>query len=382
MRVLYILQNTSVDGSLMSFMSMASEMRNRGVEIAVVAPDMLYEIPLFCKFLEGNVTLNYKLKLEWSCIYSNKNLLSKLRRAVVGLPLKIIRDTIRLNRIVKKCAPDIIHTNTGIIHIGWIVAKMNKLPHVWHLREYQDADFSLRTYPNQWLFRKMLRKSVVITVSDNVRHHFRLKPSEAIVIYNGVVSLNEIKPTPQKEKTFFVASRISKEKGHQEIVEAFNSFATNHKSYRLLIAGDTKHKFAQELETYTKTLANGNKIIFLGQLDRKGIEHNMRNATATVVASTREAFGRMTAEAAAYGCLIIGNKTGGTKEILNAVGGIPYDSAQPKALDDAMCQVADMPIDTYNTIVRNAAEKAKALFTTEAYGRNIWNVYSSILNIR
>ena len=43
--------------------------------------------------------------------------------------------------------PDIIHTNTGVIHEGLKVAKRLKIPHVWHLREYQDKDFNWEAFP-------------------------------------------------------------------------------------------------------------------------------------------------------------------------------------------------------------------------------------------
>lgn len=37
---------------------------------------------------------------------------------------------------VRRFAPDIIYTNTGVVPIGAILARLLRVPHVWHLREF------------------------------------------------------------------------------------------------------------------------------------------------------------------------------------------------------------------------------------------------------
>ena len=84
--------------------------------------------------------------------------------------------------------PDIIHTNTGVIHEGLKVAKRLKIPHVWHLREYQDKDFNWEAFPCFSAYCQMLRKSYVITITNDIKAHFGLLDFPySRTIYNGVI---------------------------------------------------------------------------------------------------------------------------------------------------------------------------------------------------
>ena len=126
--------------------------------------------------------------------------------------------------MVIKIKPDIIHTNVGVIHEGFHVAKELGIPHVWHLREYQTKDFKYFIYPTFDRFVSYLRETNVITITDDIKKHFGLTSlSTAHTIYNGIFFSNECIIQKSKENYFLMASRISPEKGHADAIKAFSN---------------------------------------------------------------------------------------------------------------------------------------------------------------
>ena len=107
--------------------------------------------------------------------------------------------------IVREEKPDLIHTNVGVIQEGYFVAKFLRIPHVWHLREYQDKDFNLQVLPSLKTFRKMLQKSNVITITEDIQKYFGLyNISTARNIYNGILHQDEVRNIQPKENFFSV----------------------------------------------------------------------------------------------------------------------------------------------------------------------------------
>ena len=48
------------------------------------------------------------------------------------------RATKKVINYIQEVKPNIIHSNVGPIDIGYKAAKKLRIPHVWHIREYQD----------------------------------------------------------------------------------------------------------------------------------------------------------------------------------------------------------------------------------------------------
>ena len=103
----------------------------------------------------------------------------------------------------------------------------------------------------------------------------------------------------------------------------------------------------------------------------------MKRAKALIVASKAEGFGRMTAEAGFAGCLVIGKNCGGTKEILQNMGGFPYESNSE--LLAAMRKVADMPDEEYRSFAANCQDKANQSYSLEAYTNRVISIYKKVV---
>ena len=107
-----------------------------------------------------------------------------------------------------------------------------------------------------------------------------------------------------------------------DIIWAFALFFRKHVDYKLLIAGFGNESYIAQCVDLAKKLGCEKNVLFSGYVE--DVRPLMDNATALVVASYNEGFGRMSAEACFRGCLLIGRNTGGTKEIMDSVGGFPF----------------------------------------------------------
>ena len=363
-------------GATISFFNMVKGLRARGLEMTVVIPkhDAIIE-----KELQDWGLDVYICPLIMSIWGGEQKWYKKYLLLFPKILKKEYKKCLSYNKlcdIVKMVNPDIIHTNTGVIQEGYNCAKKYGIPHVWHLREYQDRDFHWQIYPSKKRFEKYLSDSYVVSITKDILHHFHLDQNHhAQTIYNGVLSKKEACLYWPKKKYFLCASRISPEKGHEETIKAFARFYKRHSDYQLCILGFGKEAYIQKLKNLARDLKCDDAISWMGfQSDIKGYMHQ---ATALIVASHYEGFGRMTAEACFCGCVVIGRDTGGTQEILNRTGGLFFDDEIE--LQNRMEEVIAWDEGKYIPIVQNAQKTAIELYSVESNVDQIYNLYNEIL---
>lgn len=377
MSILYILNSGSMDGASISFLNLLKGMRDKGFECHVVIPRKSLINPIFIKELELLKVRFYIIPVYFSIrnvkTVGSRNVKYLINSFFVIKKIKKVESYIRLYRLIKKIRPDIVHTNVGIIHQPFMICEKLGIRHIWHLREYQDLDFKWEILPTFEIFCEMLKRTEVITITDDIRRHFHLESySNVYTIYNGVLDIKDAKLIFPKEKYFLCASRISKEKGHYDVINAFAAFYREHPDYKLLIAGYGNDVYLNELKSLAKKLKCSNAVLFLGYC--KNVYLLMHKAKALIVASYYEGFGRMTAEALFCGCLVIGRNTGGTKEILDYTGGLMFQGCFDN-LQQKMNEVVSMSEDKYCSLVSKCQNRAITKYSNEMYIENIYKLY-------
>ena len=376
MKVLYILHSTVMGGATLSFFTMIKGLKELGITPIVVIPANKKINPFFLKEVE-------KIQLQYEKVYLCQSVsfetngfnlyIQKIKRQL--LPLRKKYSYICLKQLVKKIKPDIIHTNTGVIHEGFIVARELGIPHVWHLREYQELDFKLKTYPSFDFFCKLLKQSFTISITKGINEYFKLTHCEkAKVIYNGIFDKDHVCYFP-KEKYFLCASRISPEKGISDVILAFNDFQQEHNDYKLLIIGAGNKKYIETLRHIADNSSCKNSVQFIGFVEN--VIPYMAKAKALVVASHNEGFGRMTAEACFCGSLVIGRNSAGTKEILEQTGGIFFNNIAE--IKKAMQIIAEMPEEEYKKQALHAQNIAVQTYSIENNVNQVYSFYMHIL---
>lgn len=240
LKVLFILHSSSVDGSLLSSIDLIGALQAHDLEIQIAGKKELLRLPIFSDFLKRtkirfhpvNIFLSYKEKKRI------KNSFFYFKFVLGRLPKKIY-SLFSLLRVVKSFSPDIVHTSTGVVQEGFFASQILSIPHVWHLREYQDKDFGFQFYPSKTVFESLLKYSFSIPITRDIQKHFNLTENNSKVIYDGVdYEKDVLKHNHQKKSKYFLcASRVSPEKGHEETIQAFAKFIVNNPEYELKIAG-------------------------------------------------------------------------------------------------------------------------------------------------
>lgn len=375
MKILFILHSTIMGGATISFLNLVAGLREKDYSIAVVAPELKEE---FVCELERLGIQYYRCPIVMSVLwpnYANKSSFKKIRYRL-GLLRKKWKSCKELSLIVRKEAPNVIHTNVGVVHEGFLISRYYGIPHVWHLREYQDKDFGWRVFPSKLLLKLMLRKSYVVSITKDVHRHFGLlETNKHKVIYNGVFPEEYASLSLPKERFFLCASRISREKGHEEVIKAFSVFYKCYPEYKLVILGFGDDGYLSSLKEQCSQMGCGDAVCFVGY--QRDVKPFMKSAQALIVASQYEGFGRMSAEAAFSGCVLIGRNTGGTKEILDSVGGYAFDTTDE--LVSNMKKVAEMPIEDYREEALMSQKKAKALYSNEKNVQLMDEFYHSMI---
>ena len=384
MKILYILNSANIfGGSTKSFLRYFHPLieNHDDIEAIICASHEMKEW-----------SANHKKKIKYYKVnpkfytYPSTHSFKDTLQFIPKLIAKTIANYIEYRKIVKiarKERVDIIHTNVSVINIGYLAAKKLNIPHVYHLREFQTSDFGMKIIPSFSKFTQRLQVNwnYNICITKAIQQHYGLNDNNSKVIYNGVKSLKYTPTTKEKQPYFLFVGRLEESKGIEDVIEAFGKATTANSSYNLLIAGDTNDfTYKEKLHNLSKATGKSERIKFLG--NRQDVEQLMQQATAIIIASKREAFGLITAEAAFNRCLIIGKYTGGTKEQINngvAVcgikSGIEYNTLEE--MRTILGDVAERPND-YTEIVDSAYKTALKLYSIESFVNSIYHYYLSI----
>lgn len=382
MKILFINNTKDFPGSAISLLNLFKGLKAKGVELILAGPKL--ESALFQEKL-------MELNVPYITIYNHKNIWPKIRKgslkdriiSYILWPSKIIRLQFHIiyaksciYRIIETYKPDIIHSNSGVIHEGVICAKKRGIPHLIHLREYQDLDFGMCIYPSKSSFERLLRDTYVITITKDILYHFNLqKYPKARVIYNGIYPEEMVAWKWPKEKFFLCCSRINPGKGHDDVIKAFSNFAKQQPDYRLKILGNGPDDYIKYLKQLAVNLGCEEKIEWEGFSDNP--YKYMIKAKSLIVASLSEGFGRMTAEASFAGCIVIGRNTGGTREILQNTGGYLFDTND--GMERAMHQVAELNEIKYKEMIVKSQNYSVNNYSNESNVENTYNFYMDVI---
>lgn len=391
MKILFLTATLNWVGASISVLNLLKGLRRRGVDCFVVTSSD------YC--IDKKMTDAFeKIGVQWTSIHfywdtSNPKTITGIKSLAYAAlhpfrmqkakkarqEAKRARNTAKekLEEIIRDYHPDIVHTTVGEIGIGYEVCQKLGVKHVWHLREYQDKDFGWHIYPTKEKFCERLRKSdAVITITDGIRSYFNLADCpHAVTIYNGIYNHDDVCLDFPKEKYFLSASRIVEAKGIMDVVKAFSLFHQSYPDYKLLLAGMGDEAYINAIKASAEYLSCSDNIEFLGH--RSDVGSLMQKATALMVGSYNEGFGRMTAEAMFRGCIAIGRNTAGTKEIINQTDGFLFDNVEEMA--DEMKRVADMTQEEYRKVATHAQALAANLFSNENYVQSVMKVYQKVL---
>lgn len=383
MKIIYILSSSrGVGGASKSFLNLARGVKALGNDVLVVLPDNkgLYE--LLSK--EGFEVSAFRYEFD-----RIPNII-KFRDLIMFFP-RLARTKIRnykaakrLEGICRTFCPDIIHSNVSPITIGIKPARKLGIAHIFHIREYGDKDFEIKI-PG---FGKKLKHSHSISITKDIAAYRNvLNRSGHTVIYNGILSTDAIRFNPNKERFFFYAGRLTRLKGVADLIEAYLLYAkTVSDPIPIYLAGrapdDTEAAMVVELKRRIDTAGLSEKVIWLGEIEN--VSDYMFRATATIVPSHFEGFGRVLAEAMFNGSLTIGRNTAGTKEQfdngVNLAGReIGFRFNNTEELAKAMNKIDSQGIESFYDLIQESQKVVESLYSTEQNVAKTIGFYNEII---
>lgn len=385
MKILFLLSGTnSLDGSTKSFLNLLNYLECKNIEAHVVCPnrDGVYKI------LTNRNIPTYYIKYR----FSTPPIARGIMNLVKYIPRLLLRNVFnatalsKLNKIVEIVAPDIIHSNSSVIKVGYDVARSFQIPHVFHIREYGDLDFNLNTSYITNLVKEGKSYSISIT-KDIARHKGIMGSPYNTVIYNGIVNSNKLRLNEKKEKYFLYAGRIEPTKGIADLVDAYIAYnKLANRKFKLLIAGGIPKAYLNYCEKLRDKIAQSNiaeSVIWMG--DVENLDEYFYNAAAVIVPSVNEGFGRVMVEAMANGCVCIARNTGGSKEQLDnglqiCKEEIAYRFSSIQELVQSMLMISEestVPVK----MIENSQRVIQTLYSQEKYGQQVLTLYKSIAEI-
>ena len=386
MKIAYILSSTTpLGGASKSFKTMLSGLMKFGVEPVIIVPD---KKGLYKEFKKQGISvyaLRYKLN-----IYPELGTLKKVIEFIPRIIVKYFLNTIashQLAAILCQEHADIVHTNVGVINIGFAASRKALLSHIYHIREYGDLDFNMNVFPSKKNFQKELNmsQSYTICITRDIQQYYQQTGKDTSrVIYNGIKPAMNGCVHNKKKDYLLYAGRIEPAKGLYELLVAYADYLKKTpKAIPLYITGIVHDEnYWKDIQVYIQESQLEKLVRYLGQ--RSDIEIIMQQARAIIIPSHFEGFGRCMPEAMFNGCLSIGRNTGGTKEQLdnglrlqgNEIA-LRYDTTSE--LTQFLCEISQSPIAHYQPMIERAFQTVNQLYTEENNARETYQFYQTIL---
>lgn len=281
----------------------------------------------------------------------------------------------RLRKIVEQENIQLIHSNSGVVTIGYTLAKRCGLKHVWHLREFQDLDFGFTPFTGWKRLLTMVQNSdAAIAITNAVAAHFGISENDGChVVYNAVKKSADICYVTEKSETILFCGYVTPNKGAEKALDIFIGFHKEHPEYKLYYLGSVNENYKDYLKQKAERHGVACAVKFLGY--KNDSKTYMKKASALLMCSRNEALGRVTIEAMFYGCPVLGFSSGGTKELISD----GYNGFLFSSTDEAIAKLNIVVSHDNKRIIDNAHEFVKNNFTEEVYGEKILSIYKSLL---
>ena len=386
MKILFVHQDHCLYGASRSLLAMIEQLMKRGHSCFVLLPR---SGPLVAELEARGIPHGIT---PWRGWMSPEDF-SRPRR-LASAAKGLLRNLIYMRRAVKTCkafAPDIVHTNSSRTAFGSMLAYRLGAKHTWHFREFLGGPYSVgwefslgRMMTFAWVRSS---SSAVVLVSQALKSELgsSLPARHNFVVHNGVMGLQEMllaatPVPPSMPLTLALVGRFDRWKQPMVALEAVRVLRDEGADVRLMVAGSGLDRDAREVAEYVVKHNLAGQVKMLGFV--RDVSSLYAQSHALLMCSRGDAFGRVIAEAMAYGRPVIGADAGATPELVqDGVNGVLYRSGDAR---DLACKVRSL-IDNPTLLAqmgRNAAQTAQLRFSNEKYGEAMESIFLDVLKGR
>ena len=295
--------------------------------------------------------------------------------------LKVFKSFFILKRFISAYNIDLVHAHTRVSQfLAYLIWRLLNIPYV----------STFHGYYRPHIFRKIFKFEGLLTISISkaVKEHLVLelgiKSDKIRIVYNGI-DKEEFKKVDREEikKKFNIRgspligiiSRLSEEKNHQVLINAFSSLINDFPDANLIIAGRGR------LKNFLKDMAREknieDKTFFLEAFDSWEI---LSILDVFVLPSLKEGFGFSVIEAQYIGVPVIVSRAGGLGEIVeDKETGLVINESNSSDLYEAIKLILKDK-NLRDKIITNARQKVEREFLLDKMTKGIENVYREVLN--
>ncbi len=282
-----------------------------------------------------------------------------------------VREVKKLAGFLKENHIDVVYSNTSVNLVGALIKKQFGIPNIWHFREYRHEDHQIHYFLGDKRFIQFANKysDRMIFISQSMYEFHREKGCDAskmTMVYNDV-SPRYIIQRDWNEKTdeyrLLIAGDVKEGKGQLEAIKAVKIVIDQGYHVRLAIAGKfVKDSYGNSVIQYIDENGLNGKVELLGKV--QDMNDLRKNCHLGIVASKKEAFGRVTVEGMLAGMAMIGSNTGGTLELIqNNKNGLLYEMGNPEDLAKKIIELITNRKHMLR-IAQNSQQQATELFAS------------------
>jgi len=184
MKICFILNYSELYGANRSILSVIEYFLSKGHQLHVILPK---SGPITDVFKKKNI--NYSIIPFYSPFLFIKPIFKHLIVPLLFL-FNIIMFPYLLFR-VNRLMPDVIYSNTSAENIGIFIAKILRVKHVWHIREFMSLDHNAYFIFGRNMKSRLINmsdKSIYVSNSVLESIHGKKESVKYQVIYNGIKS--------------------------------------------------------------------------------------------------------------------------------------------------------------------------------------------------
>ncbi len=359
MKILIVIHNNHLYGANRSLLTIIERLRVlQDVELMVLTPS------------KGDMTLQLQ-KIGVRCLiipYFAMFPYYKLRLKYLALPFLWLLNIFTFPIILwhtKTFKPSLIYSNTAAENLGIIVAKVLRIKHVWHIREFMDKDHGAKFIGGGNLKSKFVNLSdSLIFVSEAVSKNIKGSNNKRRVIYNGVKL--DFNPAIYKELQetikIGIVGVLDPSKGQLKAIEYFGKLLEKYSNYELHIFGGNGGTYEDMLIQKVENLRLDKKTYFHGFV--RNVREIYSSIDILLMNSRSEGFGRVTVESMLAKIPVVGFNSGGTPELIEN-GHTGFLFSNEVEFIEAIHKVSNPSV--YRYVTENAYNKALKKYSIQQY---------------
>lgn len=334
-RVLFISHSGAIAGSEQCLVDLLGAFDPSIVEPAVLAPQ---DGPLVARLEARGIPVAIVPFDRWLARRNGWPLfVGRAARTAAMLPALMVA--------ARRARPDVIYTNSAVVPVGAILARLLGKPHVWHVRELVRDDPGLDTPLGRSRALRLigLGSDAIIAVSESVRSQFPMPARLGVQVIGDGVDVAALKQTTAATDVFrpgawprlVAVAAMLPQKGIEDLITVAEALLPRWPRMELAIVGDGPHR--AQFERLRSRRGLDGAVTFSGHVSDAPAA--MRAATLTLSASHIESFGRVLLESVTVGTPVVATDTGAASSVLGNGAGVVVPIRAPQEMAAAVDRV-------------------------------------------